>query len=182
MLEDGAEHQGISDAEALGDREIMGVLSAIDTGEITQGTLARMQAVDPTVRAFAESMVTMHTQSSARLTSLAQRIDMTPQDSARSRALAADATATHQRLSGLTGAAFDRAYIEAQVTQHTHALDLIDHTLVPEAHNQELRAALTNDVRPMVDTHLQQARGIANRIDVSAPPPEGTNGQRTITR
>lgn len=182
-LEDGADRQGATaDAETLGDREILGALAAIDTGEITQGTLARTQATDATVRAYGESMVTMHTQASARLTALSQRIDMTPQDSARSRALASDATSTHQRLSGMSGAAFDRAYIDAQVMQHTHALDLIDHTLLPQAHNQELRAALTNDVRPMVDAHLQQARGIADRIDVAAPPPEGTNGQRPITR
>ncbi len=70
--------------------------------------------------------------------------------------------------------------IDAQVTQH--ALDLVAHTPLPQARNQELRAALTSDVRPMVDTRLQRARGIADRIDVAAPPPEGTNGRRPITR
>jgi hypothetical protein len=44
----------------------------------------------------------------------------------------------------------------------------------------ELRALLANDLRAMVDTHLQQARAIAGRLGIPSQAPTGPNGQTPV--
>lgn len=160
------------------DGEVAAVLATVDAGEIEEGTLARGRAVDPRVRAFGESMVTMHTESSTKLGALRLRTGITPREDARSRELAADGAATKRRLEALQGADFDRAYIDAQVTGHARVLDLIDTALLPMARSPELRRALTDEVRPMVSDHLRRARELqaalgAPAVVIEAGTPSG---------
>jgi putative membrane protein len=149
---------------ALTDGQILAVLMAVDSGEISQGQLALSQGSDMRVRDFGATMVSMHMASSARVMTLQASLGLTPAESALSRMLTDDATATRMRLATLTGAAFDRAYIDAQVMQHARVLDVIDSALLPNATRGELRMALSNDVRPMVASHLQQARDLQTAI------------------
>jgi putative membrane protein len=70
------------------------------------------------------------------------------------------AMAALQALQGVpAGAAFDRAYIESQVTLHTSARNLIDSTLLPNATTSALRDELTR-TRGEVVMHLNQATSI----------------------
>ena len=57
----------------------------------------------------------------------------------------------------LTGSAFDRAYMDNEVTYHEKLLRAIDETLVPGAKNAELKGLL-QAVRPAVANHLARAR------------------------
>ncbi len=157
------------------DGEVAAVLAAADTGEIQQGELATTHATDARVRDFGRMMITEHTASSQKLTALRQRLDLSPQESVRSRALTSDATATRERLSGLRGADFDRAYVEAQVAQHTQVLETIDSALLPAVREADLRAAITNDVRPMVAAHLQRARDLQAALSAPNQRPAGAS-------
>lgn len=140
------------------DGEVAAVLAAVDRGEVQLGTLAQSRATDPRVRAFGQSMVTMHTDATSAMSALCQRNHITAHESDRSRRLASDASAVQRRLDALRGADFDRAYLDAQVTQHADTLAMIDSALLAMARHAELRAALTGDVRPMVAEHLRRAR------------------------
>jgi putative membrane protein len=59
----------------------------------------------------------------------------------------------------LSGAAFDRAYIEREIAYHQAVLDAIDKVLIPTTENAEL-VALLRTVRPAVAAHLERAQGI----------------------
>lgn len=142
---------------ALSDGQIVGVLATVDMGEIAQGNLAQSRAADARARTYGADMVTMHMAASARMTTLAQANGIAPAESPLSQMLRDEATATATRLSALSGAAFDREYVAAQAMQHARVLDVIDSALLPNATNVALRAALQNDVRPMVAMHRQQA-------------------------
>ncbi len=146
------------------DGEVAAIVATVDSGEVEEGTLARTRAQDPRVRAFGESMVAMHGESTAKLGALRLRTGITPRESERSRTLAAEGAATKRRLEALQGADFDRAYVDAQATEHARVLDLIDTALLPMARNPELRTALTDEVRPMVADHLRRARELQSAL------------------
>lgn len=152
---------------SLSDDQIVAVLMAVDTGEIGQGQLAQTQGSDPRVRDYGARMVSEHTAASSTLNDLRLRIGVTPAESALSRMLTDDANATRASLVPLTGAAFDRNYVNAQITQHSRVIDVIDSALAPNATNAELRDAITNSVRPMVAAHLQDARDLVASLPSS---------------
>ena len=59
----------------------------------------------------------------------------------------------------LSGAAFDKAYVDHEVAYHEQVLDAVDKTLIPSAQNAELKALLVK-VRPAFVAHLEHARHI----------------------
>lgn len=132
------------------------VVSANDV-DIAAGKLAGPKAADPRVKSFAETMVRDHGAVNKAATDLVMRLQVTPEDNATSRALTDAGIAKRTELQGLSGAAFDRAYVDNEVTYHQQVLDAIDQTLIPSAQNAELKKLL-QDTRPAVAHHLDMAR------------------------
>ena len=60
-------------------------------------------------------------------------------------------------LKTLKGAAFDKAYVDHEVTYHQQVIDALDKTLIPGATNEELKALLIK-VRPAFVAHLEHAK------------------------
>ena len=154
------------DAAAAGgptDPQIAAIAVAANNVDIAAGELAAEKGADTEVKAFGQRMVTDHTAVNAQATELVTRLGVTPEENATSRQLTSDGEATRQRLTGLSGAEFDRAYIDNEVTYHRTVLDAIDQTLIPSADNAELRALL-EQVRPAIAAHLEHARQIQTRL------------------
>ena len=63
----------------------------------------------------------------------------------------------------MTGAAFDKAYIDNEVTYHQAVLDALDQTLIPGAQNAELKTLLQT-VRPNIAGHLERAKSIQTTL------------------
>lgn len=178
-------------ASALTDPEIAMVLRRANDGEIQQGQLALMRATSPAVLSFAQLMVTDHTAANARQMALYMNRGITPADSDLSRQLVKEATDGLDMLRGVTdnpgntsdggaqdlggtdggtggpdgglGSAFDRAYMDVQVTMHTRVLMLIDSALLPAARDAALRAEL-DTTRAAVQGHLNDARDLRARL------------------
>jgi putative membrane protein len=89
--------------------------------------------------------------------------------------LRSESQAVQEELQGLTGEAFDRAYIERQVVAHQGALDLIDAQLLPNAEATELRETL-EAARPVIASHLEEARRIQQRLGTGDASEGGTGG------
>ena len=157
-------------AALLGEPQVLGVMLAANTGEVTQGTVAQTSAVDPTVRTFADEMVTDHTAANTRANALAQQLALAPAASPVSMQLENESAATVAALQPLTGAAFDRAYIDAQVTGHTKVLSLIDTVLLPSATTPALAQEL-QAMRLSVSTHLTEATAIQAQLAADAGVP-----------
>jgi putative membrane protein len=84
---------------------------------------------------------------------------VTPEDNDTSKSLTSGGMATRTRLAGLSGKAFDKAYVDNEVTYHQTVLDALDKTLIPNASNAELKALLVK-VRPAFVAHLEHAKHI----------------------
>lgn len=150
-------------APAVTDPQIADIVVAANEVDIAAGELARTRATDAEVKAFAEKMVTDHTGVNKAASDLVGRLGVTPEPTATSDQLRQGGEQTRTALQGQSGAAFDRAYIDSEVTYHQAVLDALDQTLIPGATNAELKALL-QQTRPAVEAHLQHARQIQARL------------------
>jgi putative membrane protein len=141
----------VSDAQIA---EIVVVANQVD---ITAGKLAESKATNPDVKAFAERMVTDHTAVNKSATDLVTKLHVTPEASPTSDSLKKGGADNVAALKKLSGAAFDKAYIDHEVPYHEQVLSALDKTLIPDASNAELKALLVK-VRPAFEDHLEHAK------------------------
>ena len=78
-------------------------------------------------------MIGDHTAVNDQALALVKKLNVTPEDNPTSQALTKQADATSQRLAGLTGAAFDKAYIDNEVAYHKTVNSALSTTLIPDA-------------------------------------------------
>jgi putative membrane protein len=90
-------------------------------------------------------------------------LKVTPEDNPTSQSLKAGGEKNLATLEGLSGAAFDKAYIDNEVTYHQAVIDAIDKTLIPDAKNADLKALLVK-VRPAFVAHMEHAKMIQSSL------------------
>jgi putative membrane protein len=146
------------------DPQIAAIVVAANDVDIDAGKLAKDKATNPQVKQFAETMIRDHTAVNKAATDLVTRLKVTPEGNPTSQALKDGGASNVQALQGMSGAAFDKAYIDHEVTYHQQVLDAIDHTLVPGATNADLKKLL-QDTRPAVAHHLDMARQIQSSME-----------------
>lgn len=138
------------------DRQFMIRAAQSDQTEIQTSQLALQRSRNQDVRAFAQHMIQEHTNSSKQLMQIAQQKGVTlPKD------VGPDNRPLLTRLSSLSGAAFDRAYMEGQVQAHAKTQAEYQRYL-NQGQDPQLRA-FANTVLPIVTGHLQMARTMTAR-------------------
>ena len=144
-------------APAINDAQIAHIAVIANAIDSAAGELAKQKGTAKTVKDFAQTMITDHSGVNKQAVALATKLNVTPEDNDVSRQLKSGADATAASLNGLSGAAFDKAYIDNEVTYHQAVLDALDKTLIPNAQNAELKALLEK-VRPAIAAHLDHAK------------------------
>ena len=64
-----------------------------------------------------------------------------------------------KKLEGLSGAAFDKAYVDNEVSYHEAVMGVVDNTLIPNTKNAELKSLLES-ARPIFVSHLNHAKEV----------------------
>jgi putative membrane protein len=146
-------------AQEINDAQIASIVVTANQVDVDAGTLARQRASDPEVRKFAERMVSDHEGVNKQAVALATKLKVTPQENDTSRAIKAGGDKNVANLKTLSGAAFDKTYVDQEVAYHAQVLDALDKTLIPGASNEELKALLVK-VRPAFVAHLEHAKNI----------------------
>jgi putative membrane protein len=151
---------GQSNAAASGktvkvtDGEILGVLGAVNQGEVKAGELAKERSSAAAVDEFAQHMIDAHSQAQGTVLAVS---GLEPTSSGLSRSIEEQGTAEMAKLQGLQGAEFDRAYAESQAKMHQQVLDTIDSILLKQATSREVKSLLET-LRPQVAEHLAHAQ------------------------
>jgi putative membrane protein len=109
-------------------------------------------------------MVIDHTGVNEQASALVGRLKVTPKSNATSEGLTKGGDENLAKLRGLSGAAFDKAYVMNEVTYHQTVIDALDKTLIPNARNADLRELLVK-VRPAFVSHLEHARHLQSKLD-----------------
>src|SRR6476469_10020547 len=144
-------------AQTVNDPQIAAIVVTANQVDIDAGKLAETNASDAKVKAFGKQMVTDHTGVNKQATDLVTKLGVTPQDNPTAQSLKSGGAENVKNLSGLKGAAFDRAYVDHEVAYHQQVLDALDTTLIPSAQNADLKALLVK-VRPAFVAHLEHAK------------------------
>lgn len=92
------------------------------------------------VHAFARRMIGDHTAINDQ--ALAKRLNVTPEDNLPRQNLTQEAEAARNKMASLSGAAFEKAYIDNEVAYHKTANTAPSDTLIPDAQNADLKALL----------------------------------------
>jgi len=142
---------------ALTDANIAAIVVAANTIDIDNGHLALQKSTNESVKSFAQQMVTDHTSVNEKATALATKLSLTPRPNGTSRSLLATTKAKRARMARLSGAAFDKAYLDNEIAYHQSVIDMLRDKLVPGAQNAELKDLLTS-VQPAFDAHLAHAK------------------------
>ena len=150
---------GMAQAAGSGptDPQIAAIVVTANQVDIDAGKLAESKSNSKDVKAFAQRMVTDHTGVNKSATELVTRLHVTPESSATSQSLQQGGDQNLANLKGLSGTAFDKAYIDHEVAYHQAVLDAVDNTLIPSAQNADLKALLVK-VRPAFVAHLEHAK------------------------
>ena len=146
-------------AQAVNDAQIASIVVTANQVDIDAGKLAAERASRPEVKKFGELMVTDHTGVNKAAVELVTKLKVTPQDNPTSQSLKAGGDKNVANLKTLKGAAFDKAYVDQEVTYHQAVLDAVDKVLIPGASNAELKALLVK-VRPAFVAHLEHAKKV----------------------
>jgi putative membrane protein len=144
-------------AQNVTDAKIASIVVTANQIDIDAGKLAESKASDEDVKKFAQLMITDHTGVNKQATELATKLNVTPQDNPTTQSLKTEGEKNIVYLKTLSGAAFDKAYIDQEVTFHQLVLNAVDKTLIPSAQNAELKALLVK-VRPAFVAHLEHAK------------------------
>jgi len=157
--------------DTLNDEQIAGITDAANSAEIEQGKLARLKSKDAAVQKFAAKMIAAHEEAKKNQ----DKLKLPTAESMLGNSLGTEAASALNALKGADGKDFDKAYIDAQVTEHQKLLDALNDKLIPNVKNPDLKAYL-NQILPHVSRHLQEAQEIqraASSKATAAPAPGG---------
>ena len=131
--------------------------------DLEAGKVALTKSKNTAVRSFAETMVRDHAAVNDQALALVKKLGVTPEANATSEALTKQSRETARRLSSLQGAAFDRAYIDNEVAYHRTVNEALAKTLIPGAHNAELKSLLTTGLT-LFQEHQKHAEALAKSL------------------
>lgn len=140
--------------------------------EIKQAQLAIKTSENPDVKAFAEQMVTQHTQADQKVMALAQTKKLKladepkPMNDAEKKSMAAE-KADMEKLQTLKGAAFDGCYMTAQLGAHDAVLGKLAAGKQAAGADAEL-GALIDELTTSVAQHRQHAYALLGKLSPQA--------------
>ena len=144
----------------LTDPQIAHIAYTADQIDIEAAQQALQKSTNKDVIAFAQDMERDHKAVNDQALALVRKLNVTPEDNDTSKTLTKQATAKHDELAKLSGAAFDKAYIDNEVAYHKTVDSALQNTLIPSASNPQLKDLLTTGLK-IFQGHEQHAEHVA---------------------
>ena len=156
--------QTTSAAPPPNDAQIAMIAVVANAVDVDAGKLAAEKSSNKEVKAFAETMVRDHTAVNAKATALAKKLGVTPEESATSKSLKADGDKMLAKLKAMSGAEFDKAYVDNEVAYHEAVIGVVTTTLIPNTKNAELKSLLES-AGPIFTSHLEHAKTLQKALN-----------------
>lgn len=150
-------------AEAPTDAQIAHIAYTAGDLDIKAAELALQKSNTESVRAFANSMVQDHKAVNDKALALVKKLKVTPEDNDTSKGLVKQAQEKNAELGKLTGAAFDKAYIDNEIAYHKTVNGALSATLIPSARNSELKSLLETGLK-IFQGHEQHAEQLSREL------------------
>jgi len=148
-----AAQQGMHGSVPAPDKEFMVKAAQGGMGEVALGALAQHHGSKAGVKRFGQRMVTDHSKANAELMRVAAEKGVTLPD-----APGPEEQATKAKLSSLSGAAFDKAYVSDMVEDHKK--DIADFTKEAMTGKDPAVKAFAAKTLPTLQMHLQMVMAL----------------------
>lgn len=126
--------------------------------EVELSKLAVEKAQNPEVKKFAQRMIDDHTKANNELKALADKKKMKVVSE-----MSSGHKSTLEDLQKLSGAEFDKAYVDAMVDDHEAAVDLFEEQSKDDDGDKDLKAFATKTL-PTLKSHLESIQGIRKNM------------------
>jgi len=147
---------------ALDDPTIVAIFDAANTSDIETGELGAKKGSTQAVRDFGAMLARDHKTVRQLGRDLAKKLGVAPtppkDDSG-----AKDHAAIVKRLNSLSGAEFDRAFLQNEVGYHEAVIAAVTKTLLPAIQNAELKDLVTK-VAPAFVAHRDAAKNMLDKL------------------
>lgn len=150
----------LAQAQKPSDAQIAHIAYTAGVLDINAAKQALTKSGNAQVKAFASEMVRDHQAVNEKALALVKKLNVTPEDNATSQALSKAAAAKLAELGKLSGAAYDRAYVENEVAYHKTVNGALKDTLIPDSQNGELKSLLQTGLS-LFTAHQQHAEHLA---------------------
>ena len=146
---------------SLDDATIVAIFDAANTSDIETGELAAKMGSNKTIRDFGAMLARDHKNVRQQGRDLAKKLGVTPtppkdDESAKQHAM------IMKKLRGLSGAEFDKVFLENEVGYHEAVIDAVQKTLLPAIQNAELKD-LVIKVAPAFAAHRDAAKNLLDK-------------------
>jgi putative membrane protein len=148
---------------ALDDATIAAIFDAANSWDIETGQIAAKKSKNKDVQMFADMMIKDHTAVRKLGRDLVAKLKVTPTPPGADFPLYIDHTDAMKKLNSMTGADFDKFYIDHEVTYHQAVIDAVTKQLLPATQNAELKD-LETKVAPNFVAHLAAARAVQAKV------------------
>ena len=148
-------------AQSDADKTFLTDAAQSDFNEITLSKLAEQKSTNPQVKSFAEKMVTDHNMLEAKMKPYVEKWGLTPPT-----ALDSDHQGVYDQLNGMSGADFDKQYMQAMDADHHKALDLFKQEESTTT-NSSFKAAVKHG-ESVVAQHTKMADQLAPKVGATA--------------
>jgi putative membrane protein len=153
----------LAQAAKPNDAQIAHIAYTAGNIDIAQAKQALGKSHNKAVLDFANEMVRDHTAVNDKALALVKKLGVTPQDNPTSASLSAAGKAELGKLSKLSGAAYDKAYVANEVAYHKTVNGALSSTLIPSAQNAELKSLLQTGLK-LFEEHQHHAEMLAAKL------------------
>lgn len=140
----------------LTDPEIASIAVTANQIDVDYAAIALKKSKNKEIRNFATTMKNDHTAVIKMAVDLAKKLKVTPKTNATTKSLLEGSVKMKKELNAKSGKAFDKAYIDNEVSYHEAVVKTVEETLIPETKNAELKALLVK-VLPTLKMHTEHA-------------------------
>ncbi|GEM_PF-291625 len=144
---------------ALDDPTIVAIFDAANTWDMETGGLAATKGSTKAVRDYGAMIRRDHEAVRQQGRDLAAKLGVTPTPPGPDFALYQDHVAAMKTLASATGPAFDRAFLQHEVSYHKAVIDAINGTLLPALKSADVKALVVK-VAPAFQAHMIAAQNL----------------------
>jgi putative membrane protein len=149
---------------ALDDATIVAIFDAANTSDIETGELGAKKGSTQAIRDFGAMLARDHKTVRQQGRDLAKKLGVTPTPPKDDNS-AKEHAAVMKRLNGLSGAEFDKAFLQNEVGYHDAVITAVQKTLLPAIQNAELKDLVTK-VAPAFVAHRDAAKNMLDKASM----------------
>ncbi|MFI9640195.1 DUF4142 domain-containing protein [Micromonospora sp. NPDC051925] len=144
------------------DTQYLQALHQVNLAEIVTGNLAQKKGQNEQVKQLGQQFVTDHTQLDQTVQSTAQQLNVSLPN-----APTADQQKVIDKLNGLNGAEFDKAWVTAELAGHVQAIQATQ-TEISQGSEQSV-VQLAQDALPVLQAHYDALVALAQELGIPVP-------------